>query len=215
MNHFQQKLPYQLITPDYIPFHPHESLAAYSKRFAALLLFEKKIEHDQPLFIAGHSLGSAIGIELTKHLPVRGIILIGGLMSSGEIKPFPRLFGKYIGGWLPLWVYRAGQIFIGPVMSIVSGLEPSEIALSRKMYRDLSPGFFRDAYRAIVRWPGSLLSIPFLRIHGEHDHRIECPMPGSNTIIIPNAKHMVGQSHPEVVNHAIKSFITSVATGNK
>src|SRR5579872_5542340 len=116
MAHSQLTLPYECITPDYIAFEKGESLADYSYRFYAHILNVHTIDLDRPFFIAGYSLGSAIGQELAKYLPVRGLLLIGGPMSGRDIRLIPWLFGKYFCWWLPLWVYRAAEIFVAPVM---------------------------------------------------------------------------------------------------
>lgn len=214
MAHSQLTLPYTCITPDYIPFEHGESLVEYAKRFAEFLLRVHDIDATRPLFICGYSLGAAIGIELTKYLPVSGLILIGGPMSSREIRTIPRLFGRYIAGWLPFWVYRMGRIFVAPVMRMVSGLSSEEIKLSRIMYGDLEESLFREAYRAVARWSGCEIQAPFIRIHGEFDHRVKCPKPGPHILIISKAKHMVAQARPDIVNPAIEDFIKVVLTWN-
>ncbi len=221
MAHTQRALPYTLIAPDYIPFERGESLADYAKRFCERLLAAHEIDLARPLFIAGYSLGSAIGQEMTKYISVRGLILIGGLFSSRELRLIPRLFGRYISRWLPLWVYRAAEIFITPVMRMVSGLSEQEIQLAHAMYHDLPRGLFREGYRALAHWQASLtmrgceIAVPFIRIHGELDHIITCPKPGQNIIVILSAKHLVGQSRPAMVNAAIEDFITRTMIGNE
>jgi pimeloyl-ACP methyl ester carboxylesterase len=207
MAHSQLSLPYDCITPDYIPFHPDESLEAYSRRFGEFLLTEHRMDPARPLFIAGYSLGSAVGQEIARFIPVRGLIVIGGLLSSDEIRLIPRLFGRYISWWLPLWVYRTSEIFRAPAMRMVSGVSKQEIELVGMMYRDLPRGLFREGYRAISQWKGCGIGVDFIRIHGEKDHIISCPKPGEKVVIIPSAKHLVGQGRPEAVNKVIEHFI--------
>ena len=214
MAHSQLTLPYECITPDYIPFEKGESLVDYSYRFYAHILNVHTIDLDRPFFIAGYSLGSAIGMELAKYLPVRGLILIGGPMSGRVIRLIPRLFGKYFCWWLPLWVYRSAEIFVAPVMRLVSGISEHEIKLAGVMYHELARGLFREGYRALVEWPGCDVDVPFIRIHGEFDQIITCPKPGDHVRIIPRTKHLVGQARPKPVNAAIEQFITRVMTEN-
>jgi len=207
MAHTQLALPYTLIAPDYIPFEHDETLSHYAKRFCEHLLATHVIDPDIPLFIAGYSLGSAVGMELTQYLSVRGVILIGGLVSSDEIRFIPRIFGRYICWWLPLWVYRAADVFVAPAMRRVSGISKLDIALAGVMYHDLARGLFREAYHALAMWHGAIINVPFIRIHGEFDHIIRCPNRAENVVIIPNTKHLVGQAHPELVNAEIEMFI--------
>jgi pimeloyl-ACP methyl ester carboxylesterase len=207
MAHSQLSLPFDCIAPDYIPFYLGESLEDYSRRFGEMLLAEHKIDPSRPLFIAGYSLGSAVGQEIARFIPVRGLILIGGLLSSDEIRFIPRLFGRYISWWLPLWAYRASEILIAPVMRMVSGISKNEIELAGVMYHELARGIFRGGYRAISRWKGYRMEVDYIRIHGQHDHIISCPKPGEKVVIISAAKHLVGQARPEAVNKAIEHFI--------
>jgi len=210
MAHSQLTLPYHFITPDYIAFKQRESLESYSKRFCDHLLFDHRIDSSKPLFIAGYSLGSAIGMELAKYLPVRGLILIGGPTTSREIRAIPRMFGRYFCWWLPLWVYRAAEVFVAPVMRMVSGISREEIRLAGVMYHELARGLFRDAYHALVQWQGCPIDVPYIRIHGEKDQIISCPKPSKHVVIIRRTKHLVGQARPEPVNAAIQTFIQSV-----
>jgi pimeloyl-ACP methyl ester carboxylesterase len=207
MAHSQLSLPYDCITPDYIPFHHGESLEAYSRRFGEFLLAEHKIDPTRPLFVAGYSHGSAVGQELTRFISVRGLIVIGGLLSSDELRMIPRVFGRYISWWLPLWVYRVSEFFIAPVMRMVSGVSKQEIELVGLMYRDLHRGLFREGYRAISQWKGCGIEADYIRIHGEKDHIISCPKQSEKVVIIPSAKHLVGQGRPEAVNKVIEDFI--------
>ncbi len=213
MAHSQLTLPYECITPDYTPFEKGESLVDYSYRFFAHILNVHTIDLNRPFFIAGYSLGSAVGIELSKYLRVRGLILIGGPMNGREIRLLPRLFGKYVCWWLPLWVYRAAEIFVAPVMRMVSGISKHEIRLAGVMYHELARGLFREAYRSLVEWPGAPVDLPYIRIHGELDQIITCPKPGEHILVIPRAKHLVGQARPVPVNGAIQEFITRVMAG--
>jgi len=209
MAHLQLSLPYDCITPDYIPFLHNEPLEAYSLRFGKLLLAENKIDPNRPLFISGYSLGSAIGQELARFIPSRGVILIGGLLTSDEIRAIPRFFGRYICWWLPLWIYQTAKPFIIPVMLMISGILKKEVQLAATMYRDIPQGLFRDGSHAIAQWAGCRVNVSVSRIHGEKDHIISCPKPGKNIVIIPSAKHLVGLAKPEAVNIGIEQFIDS------
>jgi pimeloyl-ACP methyl ester carboxylesterase len=221
MAHTQLSLPYTLITPDYIPFERDETLAAYAKRFCEYLIKTHEIHLDSPLFIGGYSMGGAIGIELTQYLSVRGLILIGSPLSSDDIGLIPRIFGRYVSGWLPLWCYRLLDGLIAPVMRKYSGIGEHEVMLCVAMYRDLPRGLFRSAYQALAKWQaspttesptmrGANITVPFVRIHGANDHIISCPKPAANVIIIPNSKHLVGQAKAGLVNEAIEAFISGV-----
>jgi pimeloyl-ACP methyl ester carboxylesterase len=229
MTHTQLALPYTLITPDYIPFEHGESLVAYAKRFCDYLLSTHAVDLDRPLFVAGYSMGAAIGMEIAEDLPVRGLILIGGPLSSNEIGLIPRVFGRYVCKWLPLWFFRSAEVLIAPIMRKYSGIEEYEVMLCIAMYRHFGSAMFREAYHSLAWWHGTKLTVPYLRIHGENDHIITCPKPGSivgdtskivgdipaNEIIIPKMKHLVGQSRPKQVNDAIEEFISRIMRNDR
>ncbi len=215
MAHSQLTLPYECITPDYIAFEKGESLVDYSYRFFAHILNVHTVDLNRPFFIAGYSLGSAVGMELTKYLRVRGLILLGGPMRAQDIRLIPYLFGKYVCWWLPLWVYRAAEIFVAPVMRLVSGLSAREIKLAGVMYHELARGLFREGYRALVEWPGCSVNVPYVRVHGQYDQIIHCPTPGAHEVIIPCTKHLVGQARPDEANSAIQHFVERVMISRK
>jgi pimeloyl-ACP methyl ester carboxylesterase len=215
MAHTQLSLPYTLITPDYIPFEHNETLTHYAKRFCEYLLSTHEIALDRPLFVAGYSMGAAIGMEITEDLPVRGLILIGGPLSSDDIGFVPRVFGRYVCKWLPNWFYRSAEVLIAPIMRKYSGIGEYEVMLCIAMYRNFGQAMFREAYHSLAWWHGAKLTVPYVRIHGSDDHIISCPKPESiadgvstNLVIIQNMKHLVGQSRPQEVNNAIEAFIS-------
>ncbi len=214
MAHSQLSLPYDSITPDYIPFEKNESLVDYTRRFCDSLLKSHKLDLTRPHFIAGYSLGSAIGMEIARIVPVTGLILIGGPMKSSEIKFIPRIFGKYVCWWLPLWVYRAAEIFVAPVMRMVSGISEHEIRLAGVMYHELARGLFREGYRALVEWNGCPIDVPYIRIHGDKDQIIKSPKPDKHIFLIRKSKHLVGQARPKEVNDIILNFIEGVMSRN-
>ena len=210
MAHAQLILPYDVIAPDYIPMNRHESLPDYAKRFGEYLISKKLIDPARPLVLAGYSFGSAMVQEMTKHIPAKGVILIGGLKSSSELKFPVHWVGKNVSSWLPLFMYWIAGFFMAPVMHVSSGVGSSEIQLARQMYHDLPRSLFRDGYHALANWTGCPVLIPLFRIHGCQDQIITCPTPGENVILVNRAKHMVGQIQPEIVNAVIERFITDV-----
>ena len=131
MTHTQHSLPFTLLAPDYIPFERRETLEAYSKRFLEYLRSIHAMDESRPLVIGGYSLGSAIAVEWSRYLSVRELIFIGGLISSDEIRIIPRLFGRYVSSWLPLWFYRAAEGFVAPVMRRVWDFPPTSRACRR------------------------------------------------------------------------------------
>jgi len=206
----QLALPYSVVSSDYIPMHEGESLHDYTLRFGEYLVGSKVIYIDRPLFLGGYSFGSAIAQELSLLYPALGIIIIGGLFHHTEMKPLIHFFGQHIAGHLPRWVYRATEPLVPVVMRRVSQIPPQDIELSRVMYHDLPQDFFRRGYEALARWEGCNIHLPLLRMHGANDQILSCPTSNKDVVIIPNAKHLIGQSQPLRVNESVEQFVERV-----
>lgn len=203
-------LPFTLITPDYIDATAKETLAQYSARFAQHLIDQQKIDPATPLYIAGISFGGAVAQEMSRILPVQGIILLGSLISGEELAPFIEQFGKRGAILLPLRVYEIATAFVPFVMNFASNIPKDAMQLSKVMYRDLSKNFFRAAYRMLSQWRGVKTSVPILRLHGRQDHII--PLRGLRQqpdVVLNDAKHLIIFSETERILDEIKRFIAS------
>ncbi len=205
--HAQQSLPYTTNAPDYIDAFDNETLANYSKRFLRHLLDTHLISDGDDLVIIGASMGGAVAQELARHIKARSIILVGSLRSSKELRPLIRNFGRSIAKKLPIWLYRFSITLVPFVMRRLSAIPPNEVELCTLMYKDLSKHFFREGSRMLSEWEGCTTEIPTFRIHGANDHIIPFRRTSQIDLVIPEGKHLICLSHPEIVNRAINEFL--------
>ncbi|MDP4198837.1 MAG: alpha/beta hydrolase [Bacteroidota bacterium] len=215
----QKDLPFDLITPDLIEMKPAETLPEYARRFGEHLIGGRLIDNTQPLFLAGYSFGSAIALELAPTFQPNGVILIGGLVSGGELRPIVRYFGLHFVRHIPLIAFTLATPVIRKFMRRNSEVPERDLDSCMVMYKDFSRNLFRAAYHAVAHWrlersdiPSSRpFTIPILRIHGECDQIITCPTANSNDnedlLIILGAKHLINFARREAVNRAIENFI--------
>jgi len=205
--HAQQSLPYTIAAPDYIDALDGETLADYSKRFLQHLSDSRVIVDGNDLVIVGASMGGAIAQEFAKHVKVRSLILTGSLRSSNELRPVIQTFGRRIASKLPIWVYRVSIFLVPFIMRYLSAIPMKEVKLCTTMYADLSKHLFREGYRMLAEWEGCSTEIPVFRMHGVKDHIIPFSRTSSVDLSIPDGKHLICLSHPEIVSNAINEFL--------
>lgn len=82
----------EIVTPPWIAPQRRESLASYAERLAATL------PRDRPCYVGGVSFGGMVALELTRHLPARGCLLISSIRSARELPPLLRRLR--FGAWL-------------------------------------------------------------------------------------------------------------------
>lgn len=212
MSYPQLALPYDIITPDYFPIEPNESIHDYSKRFCEYLLSTHAIDLDRPLVIAGYSFGSAVAQELSNIVACKAIILIGGLRSNRELSPIVRWCGRWIAPRVPLIVYRLAGLFLPLAMRRISEISREDLDLCQQMYLNFPEGMFRRGFALLVKWEGCPVHVPMLRIRGIYDHIVsKVPKQEDIPVVsIEDAKHLVNLSKPKIVNGAIEQFIQSL-----
>src|SRR5882724_23441 len=77
---------YELRHIPWLTPHKNEKINAYARRMAA------SIQHESPLLI-GVSFGGMVAIEIARHMPVRKLILISTIKSTGEMPPWMKMAG--------------------------------------------------------------------------------------------------------------------------
>jgi pimeloyl-ACP methyl ester carboxylesterase len=162
-------------------------------------------------FVAGHSLGGAVALELALRYPkrVRGLILIATGAHFPALAATPNLF------LLPIAVAPAKfrDLFLGEDVS------PQALALARAAVAGCPPETIRadiGAAKAFDARPGlARLTCPALVLCGTEDH-ITPPryaawlregLPDATVVLIPGAGHMLPLERPEQVNAAVARFL--------
>ncbi|MGQ9557050.1 MAG: alpha/beta fold hydrolase [Desulfurispora sp.] len=181
------------------------SIAAYSE---FIYQFARRVTA-MPFFIAGHSMGGAIAMDLAINHPemLQGLILVA---TGARLKVLPEVLQTFGRGQHP-------PVFVDYLYA--RGV-PEEIrSLAEKEYYSTGPDiYYRDlsACDAFdVRDQLSTIRIPTLIISGEHD--VLTPVKygdylaqhiwGSRHQLIPAAGHMLMLENPVAVNSAIEDFV--------
>lgn len=184
-----------LTVPEWLEPLPRESLAAYAKRMAAA------VDPAGPCFLGGASFGGMVAMEMSRHLDVRAVILVGSVRGPQEL---PRLV-RACPIWLAIFARflpcrfvqfccrgfrRTTGRFLHPfVRGILSQLEHSDAS------------FLRWAMFAMLVWrdSGDSKEVPVFQIHGERDRAL----PVKNTVptsIVRGGGHVISLTHAEEVN---------------
>lgn len=133
---------------------------------------------DRDSWLVGSSLGGMVGCEITKQVPVRGLILIGSARSPSEINALLRLLSPLID--------------LAPLAFVqqLAGKAPADLT---QMFKDSDPAFIRAMCHAIIRWDGLPdTATPLHRIHGRND--LVIPLPESVDHLL-NGGHLIAMTH--------------------
>jgi len=197
---FLGPFPFPLKTPRLPDPLPHESMPGYASRIAVDL----GVSADD--YLGGSSFGSLVAAEIARQQPLKGLLLIGGGLSSAQLVPAARFLERF-GRWVPFGLLRrilASDFFLRQVFGPES---PERLDLGRQMLLDTSRNMLLYGGRlAVSYFPQSSLRIPVAAIHGGCD-RVMTPPPCTNLCIIPDAGHGLAVSHPEAVTHYIRMFV--------
>lgn len=167
--------------------------------------------HPGRFFVAGHSLGGAVALELALRYPerVRGIILLSTGAHFPALAATPGLFLLTVAA-VP---GKFRDLFLG------EGVSAEALALARAAMADCPPEVIRaDVSAAKVfdaRAALPSLRHPVLILCGSEDH-ITPPryatwlkegLPDARVMLIPGAGHMLPLERPAEVNAAITEFL--------
>jgi len=181
------------------PFH-HENMTAYALRVASLL--QPRPED----WIGGASFGGMVAAAIARHRPVRGVVLIGGALSSASL-PGPVRGLSHIACRLPLSPMRS--LLTRPtILSRAFGtLTPEQSALIADMIASAPDRLLREGARLVAGYfPETPLICPVHAIHGNQDRLMQAPpIPGCRTV--SGAGHALVMSHPQVVTAFLRQLL--------
>lgn len=191
----------RLETPDFIPHHQGESVAAYAQRWAKQL---SRPGDDHPLFIGGTSFGGMIAQEMAGHLDPkpRAVLLIASARTGDRIAPTMQLVELFarcvptasIPRLLPL-----GNL----AMALRDGLDDDDKQAMLQSARDCDPAFIKWAGSAAVGWSGYHArpdDPPTHQIHARRDWVIRPPVDASNVQWVDGSSHLLHMTHRSTVN---------------
>jgi pimeloyl-ACP methyl ester carboxylesterase len=202
----------QLVVPPWIMPERHESLADYAVRFAASL------DIREPCVLGGLSFGGLVALELTKHLPARGCILISSLRGRRDL-PYWASLGSPIAPFLPTrvdrWVAAIGrmlQVCPGPIL-------PREWQTRIGYLAKTQAPLLGWACRAVTSWRADATAwpCPVYQLHGARDWLFPCWRVQPDEVV-PTGGHHLPLTHPFAVNAFLTRVMADIAsmqpTGN-
>jgi pimeloyl-ACP methyl ester carboxylesterase len=190
-----------LITPDWIPLEPGDTLVAYARRMA------RAVDPGGPCLVGGSSFGGMVAVEMSRYLPAKACFLIGSIRSPDEfprrlraLKPLISLIPRQCGG-LPRALGRVVLALGGRLMRPTTRLLFQQVA-------DSDGRFIRWAALAVFGWvpPAEPPRAPVFQIHGDRDrvlpHRWTRP-----DVLVRGAGHTLSMTFPQAVNDFLRSHM--------
>ena len=183
-----------LITPDWIPHRPDDTLASYAERMA------RHIDPGRACYLGGASFGGMVALEMARHLDAKACFLIGSIRSSRELPLRLRVL-RPLAGLLP---EACGGIPVRLAKALIPLTRPLSRPATRNMLRQLADAdgrFLRWAGLAVLRWNPNPhgWSVPIHHIHGNRDHVLPHHLTQPD-VLVPGAGHLLPLTHPQAVN---------------
>ncbi|HET7291455.1 MAG TPA: alpha/beta hydrolase [Vicinamibacteria bacterium] len=181
-----------LEVPRWVTPLEHESLASFGRRMASSL------GAGEDLCVGGVSFGGMVAIEMARHLPVRGVLLIGSCSSPDELPTYARFLERAL-RIVPSRVYKA-PAKLRPLFGRKFGCNtPQQEDLLFEMLLDTPVSFLKWGCRAILEWkPDAPPAAPVWRIHGASDRLIPASRVRADRLV-EGAGHLVSLTHPDEV----------------
>ena len=186
------------VVPAWLPPQRRESMAEYSRRFAAV------IDPGRPCFVGGASFGGFVALEMAPHLKALGCFLIGSARGPGDLPARIRVlrpFGPAIGA-LPFNFLGAVAWTAGQTIGRVS--HPLTRSFLRQL-QDADSEFLRWGTRAALTWVPSpeTQAVRVYQIHGQCDRVLPAGRSRAEAIL-PGAGHLISLTHGPAVNDFLR-----------
>ncbi|MDO3379802.1 alpha/beta hydrolase [Geoalkalibacter halelectricus] len=176
-----------------------EGLSEYALRATGTL----KLSADD--FIGGCSFGSVVATAVSRQVPSRGLILIGGALNGMTLRGFkwlPRIFRPYF----PLSLFKP-FLRTDQAMHYLFGSD-------NQAMNDLASAMLADTSDTMLVRGGRMLAVygeqlkplcPVFAIHGSMD-RVMDPPPVEKCLIVPDAGHGIAYTHADEVATFLKEI---------
>ncbi len=201
-----------LITPDWIPFEPGESMPEYARRLAAA------IDPGTPCMVGGLSYGGMLAPYVAGHLDAKKCFLISTIRRPSELPRRYRVFTPVVKHmpWLTRLICRTSQLVARVALWTLWWLLPKGLQGLMKEYIDMPPVWFARAVYALLTWndpsagetPINRLgeTVPVYHIHGQRDYVLPCRKTTPDEII-PDAGHVSNYTHADEVNRFLREHM--------
>jgi pimeloyl-ACP methyl ester carboxylesterase len=176
------------------PPRARESMPRYSSRVAAGLGLRPED------WVGGSSFGSLVAADIARRRPLRGLVLIGGGLSTASFV-WPLRWLGLLGRVLP--ITRLHPLLATPAAFrfAFGPLSARHMRLLNDMMIAAPDALLREGMRLAMGYrPAIPVLCPVHAIHGERD-RLMRPPPVANCRVVPGAGHALPQTHQlEVVD---------------
>ncbi|MCZ6484656.1 MAG: alpha/beta hydrolase [Acidobacteria bacterium] len=184
------------------------------ERYAATVLGVLQRIGRRKAFLAGHSMGGAVALQIALTHPelLKGLILIASAAYLDKLAMTPDIF---------LWAAAAvphkfkGMFFSHVVTEDALAIAGADV---RRCRYETVLGDFTACRHFDFRGRLKGLNLPTLILCGDEDHitparyskRLQQEIPGSTLMLVQKAGHMLPLESPDRVNTAIRDFIRKV-----
>jgi pimeloyl-ACP methyl ester carboxylesterase len=197
----------ELIVAAWIPPRKKEGLAEYAARLSETL------PRDEPMVLAGVSMGGMIACEVARHVHPTAVILIASCRDRRGLRLLYRA-GRACWPLVPQHVLKIAQFLARPAMRWFGNGSAQDKKMLVDMFREMDPAFMHWAVSAIMSWDPPLLSdVPVFHIHGGRDRMIPAWRVKPERLI-PRGGHLINLTHSDEVNEYIRAAIQQIS-GNR
>jgi pimeloyl-ACP methyl ester carboxylesterase len=192
-----------LITP-WLPVDGGD-LASYARRYVAQGLVQPGD------LLGGCSFGGMLAQEITRLIPLRGLLLITTCRSAAGVTAGPRALAPFT-RLLPV-LSRPAPLIARLLGHQLGAVKPAHFRAVESWVRNGEPRYLRWAARIAGTWRGvGPLTLPVFQIHGSHDRLMPVAQSGADTII-PGAGHLLPITHPAEFTAWMERSLAAVETG--
>lgn len=186
------------------PLSPRESIESYAQRMA------KKIDTSAPVILIGHSFGGVMAQEISRHIPVKQIILISSIKSKGENRVLLRLVGRlglqrFFSKGLVVQTF-----FLWAGLNGYRNREQRELLLD--MYRKNSNRYLRWSLKEISLWDPEPVDTPIIHLHGTRDVTFPIKNIQEPVIRVEDGWHFMVYQKPKEVTQLILEHMEPSST---
>lgn len=186
-----------LYVPAWIEPERAESLPHYALRLAELIP-----PSDEPLLLAGVSLGGMLAQEMAPRFKPRAVVLIASCRDPRALwKPLYQL--ARFARWTPLAGYRAAKLLAPWYAHKMHLVSPEQMPMLLDMVRQSDPAFLRWGCHAVRSWRPTPLDTPVYHIHGTRDRLF----PAANVspqAWVSGGGHLISLTHADQVNEFLR-----------
>ena len=166
----------RLVTPNFIPHQPGESVAGYAQRWAKLL---SKPDDDRPVFLGGVSFGGMLAQEMALHLQPRprAVFLIASTRTGESVTGVMQL-AELLGRFVPTGSVNKSLPLLKLFFALREGLDDDDKRRLMQGAREIDPAMTKWAAGASVGWSGFQPPAgypPIHQIHSRHDWVLKAP----------------------------------------